>query len=153
MQTDMHRGIYYIENQWFPMQVVVISELDHREHQWIRALTEKLSEDEAAVLLNKASEASGTGIEDLVDSVMTVSMAANKGSFKPLISYEKGDLGMYQFAKILFEDEIKEEKMKTAKRMLADGDLSYKKIAVYSGLSIEEVESLAKELESKLQTV
>lgn len=74
-------GIYYVECAWFPMQIIVTSELDMEEHRWMRALTEKLSCDEAETLLCEASAFNRTEEEALVDSVMAVSMAANKRAF------------------------------------------------------------------------
>ena len=158
-------GIYYVKSMWFPLQIIATSELDKREHRWMRALTENLSYDEAKELLRGASAVKGTDEEELVDSVMTVSMAANKMAFRELFYNIKGESEMYQFAKILFEDEIKEAEIKarkeerkavnvkTAKRMLEDGDLPHGKIAAYSDLPLEEVEKLAEELNSGLQLV
>ena len=42
-------------------------------------------------------------------------------------------------------ESIQEEKRMMVKRMLSDGILTFEKIAVYSGLSIDEVKKLKKE--------
>lgn len=160
-------GIYYIENSWFPMQMIITSELDQTTHLWLRALTEKLSSDEAELLLRETSAHKETDEEALIDSVMTVSMSANKESFGNV----KEEPEMYQFVKILAGDEIKaaseearrkgreegrEEgskaaNIRAARRMLKRGVLSYVEIAEDFDLSIEQVEQLAEELESDMQ--
>lgn len=45
------------------------------------------------------------------------------------------------------ESERYDEKVKTAARMIADGDLPVEKIAQYSGLALEKVLDMQKELQ------
>lgn len=174
-------GIYYVRDAWFPMQIIVTSELEPQEHRWMRALTENLSCDEAGRLLHEASAFSRTEDEPLVESVMTVSIAANKIAFRDI----KEEQGMYQFVRELFGDEILAEKQaairesrqewmregrqegmregrqegmreaneETAKRLLKRGRLTHEEIAEDSDLSLEEVEKLARELFSDLQLI
>ena len=47
------------------------------------------------------------------------------------------------------EEMLNEEKVKIAKRMIADNGLPLEKIAEYSGLTIEEVSKLASEIRGK----
>ena len=44
----------------------------------------------------------------------------------------------------IMEDLISNEKKEIAVRMLEDGELSFEKIAKYSGLTLEQVEELSK---------
>ncbi len=134
-------------------------------------MTEKLSCDEAETLLCEASAFNRTEEEALVDSVMAVSMAANKRAFYSV----KEEPNMYQFVRELLGDEIQAERLagreegreegrqegreegrlkaneETAKRLLKRGRLTHEEIAEDSDLSLEEVERLAKELSSDLQ--
>lgn len=159
--SEYKPGIYYVSDPWFFLQIIVTSELQREAHQWMRALSKRLSDDEAEGLLREASSFKGTKEEDLVDSVMTVSMAANKASF----SNAKGESGMYQFVRILAEDEIKagtekgrEEGMQlasvaVARRMLRKNKYSIEEIADNTDLPVEEVEKLASELSAELQLI
>lgn len=155
--SEYRAGIYYIENPWFPMQVIITSELDESVHLWLRALTERLSSDEAERLLRATSAHREKDEAELIDSVMTVSMAANNKSFCNI----KEESEMYQFVKIWMEDEIKAAReegsmsanIKTAKRMLKRGVLSNLEIAEDAGLSVEQVEQLAEEVKSDMQPV
>ena len=45
------------------------------------------------------------------------------------------------------EQGIEKEKMESAMRMIEDGDLPLEKVAVYSGLTLEQVLELEKELQ------
>ncbi len=126
-------------------------------------MTEKLSCDEAETLLCEASAFNRTEEEALVDSVMAVSMAANKRAFYSV----KEEPNMYQFVRELLGDEIQAERLagreegrqegrlkaneETAKRLLKRGRLTHEEIAEDSDLSLEEVERLAEELSSDLQ--
>lgn len=70
-------------------------------------MTEKLSCDEAETLLCEASAFNRTEEEALVDSVMAVSMAANKRAFYSV----KEEPNMYQFVRELLGDEIQAERL------------------------------------------
>ena len=41
---------------------------------------------------------------------------------------------------------IEQQKIDSAKRMIEDGDLSLEKVALYSGLALEQVQELEKEI-------
>lgn len=150
-------GIYYVVNSCFPMQIIVTSELNQEEHLWLRALTEKLSRDSAEKLLHKTSELRGVDEKELANSVITVSVSANKALFS---NVKEGD-PMFEALECLMENRfqtVREEErqaanLETAKRMLESGRLSCEEIAMYSDLSIEQVEELARELNANLQFV
>lgn len=46
-----------------------------------------------------------------------------------------------------YEQGVEQEKIDSAMRMIEDGDLSLEKIAMYSGLTLEQVLELEKELQ------
>ena len=46
----------------------------------------------------------------------------------------------------ILEQGIEQEKIDSAKRMIKDGDLSLEKVALYSGLALEQVQELEKEI-------
>lgn len=60
--------------------------------------------------------------------------------------YKEDKEGLYVMGRVM-EEMINDEKKNSALLMLEDGDLSFDKIARYTGLSIEEIEELAKELQ------
>lgn len=47
-----------------------------------------------------------------------------------------------------YEQGVEQEKIDSAMRMIEDGDLSLEKIAMYSGLTLEQVLELKKELQA-----
>lgn len=64
--------------------------------------------------------------------------------------YEE-ELALQFYTKEQREEGRKEGSIKTAKRMLKRGVLTYEEIAEYSDLPVEEIEKLAKELEAEMQ--
>ena len=61
-----YNGIYYIFNHWlFPVQIIVTKELEEENHIWLKALTEKIKEQEMQRLLKqiqKVRKKARTGI-------------------------------------------------------------------------------------------
>ena len=60
------------------------------------------------------------------------------------------EVGVYDFADELsgkYEQGVEQEKMDSAMRMIEDGDLTLEKVAMYSGLTLEQVLELEKELQ------
>lgn len=77
--TGRGKGIYYIEGKIpFLMQIVVTGELDKTVHTWLRALSEKLEREDMKQLLDKIRQLSGKEERELADSVLEVSIEANK---------------------------------------------------------------------------
>ena len=60
---------------------------------------------------------------------------------------EKYEQGMEQGLEQGLERGIEQEKIDSAKRMIEGGDLPLEKIATYSGLTLEQVRELKKELQ------
>lgn len=89
--TCLQKGIYYIEgNTLFPTQIVVTGELDNTAHIWLRALTEKMGKAEMRGLLDKIRNLKGKADREFADSVLEVSVGANKKIIEEL----KGDVDM-----------------------------------------------------------
>ena len=73
------KGIYSVEgNVPFPTQIVVTGELDKSEHVWLGALSEKLGKQDLRGLLEKIRQLSGKTDRELADSVLEVSIGANR---------------------------------------------------------------------------
>lgn len=144
-------GIYYVENAWFPMQVIVTSELNMEMHWWLGALTERLSDDGSKKLLSEIEKLREKDEREFANAILTVSVAANKKLFHEM----KEARAMYEALRFLMTDELqaaKEEgKIEVARRLIQRGRMSYEEIAEDSGLSMQQVEKLAEESASDLQ--
>lgn len=99
------KGIYYIKDAWFAIQLIVTSELDKREHLWLCSLTKQLSDQSAKRLVYEIAGLSRKDEKTYADSVLAVAIAANKEIFQKM--KEGGD--MCQELRELMEPEIKEE--------------------------------------------
>lgn len=72
----------------FPVQVVVTGELDKAEHTWLGALSEKLKKEDITELLEKIRSLTGKNDRELADSVLEVSIGANRQA----VEEWKGDM-------------------------------------------------------------
>ncbi len=106
------KGIYSVEgNVPFPTQIVVTGELDKSEHVWLGALSEKLGKQDLRGLLEKIRQLSGKTDRELADSVLEVSIGANRHAVEEL----KGDEEMCQALMEIMEPQLllrDEEKIK-----------------------------------------
>lgn len=55
--TKYRNGIYYIEEHFFQVQLVVTQRLDSKEHIWLKSLTNQMTSQQDADLLTKAYKA------------------------------------------------------------------------------------------------
>ena len=77
--SSPYRGIYYIAgNMLFPMQIVVTKELDWSSHIWLGALSDRLKKQNMVELLENINQLPGKADRELADSVLQVSVEANK---------------------------------------------------------------------------
>lgn len=74
-------GIYYISEPWFDVQLIVTSELDEKEHMWLRSLTEQMSSETAQRLVCEIQGLKREDEKDFADSVLEVAMSANRNAF------------------------------------------------------------------------
>lgn len=83
MVLNPYKGIYYIKGKnMFPVQIVATGELDKAEHAWLGALSEKLEKQDLAELLGKIRQLTGKNERELADSVLEVSLGANRSCCK-----------------------------------------------------------------------
>ena len=79
-------GIYYVEgNVLFPTQIIVTEELDSEGHIWLRALSRRTAPQDMKRLFEYAVRLSGKYDRELVDSVLDVSVRANKKAVELLL--------------------------------------------------------------------
>ena len=77
-----HKGIYDLGGcPFFRAQIIVSSELDLREHLWLKSLTSKMREFEAEELIKRMNSLEEKGDRGNADSVMQVALEENSGVF------------------------------------------------------------------------
>lgn len=78
-------GIYYIENAvLFPTQIIVGAELKKEDHIWLTALSNRLTKEEMRNVLINVNGAKSVYADNVVDSVLKVSIEANKSVVEEL---------------------------------------------------------------------
>jgi hypothetical protein len=108
--TEPYAGIYYIQKDTYLMtQIIVTEELDSGEHVWLRALTDRLKEEDARRLALAARNLSLKGDVDNADAVIQVSIKANRAIFERM----KEDKIVCEALREFFEPEI-EQRLKEA---------------------------------------
>lgn len=92
--SNPYKGIYYIEgNVLFPTQIIVTKELNTETHIWLKTLSEKLEKEDIWKLLDGINQLTERMDRELADSVLEVSIGANKQVIEELI---QGDDSMCQ---------------------------------------------------------
>lgn len=86
----------------FPVQIIVTGELDKAEHIWLGALSEKLKKQDMTELLKKIRQLTGKSDRELADSVLEVSIGANRQIVEEL----KGDANMCQALMEIMEPQL-----------------------------------------------
>lgn len=90
--TRHSHGIYYIEGKIpFPVQMVVTKELNKETHAWLRALSNKVQNEDALRVLHQIPGLNGVFEREMADSVLSVMLEANG----KLVTNLKGDDIMY----------------------------------------------------------
>ncbi|MCM1136700.1 MAG: hypothetical protein NC400_14140 [Clostridium sp.] len=103
--TSPYSGIYYIlDVVLFPTQIIVGRELKQGSHTWIKALSDRVQKQEMRELLKKISCLTQRFDRELADSVLEVSIRANKQIMEEL----RGDNNMCQALLEIMEPEINE---------------------------------------------
>lgn len=146
--SNPYRGIYYIEGRvLFPTQIVVTRELDEASHIWLSALTESMKKQNMIKLLESVDRLTEKADKEFADSVLEVSIGANKQVIEELI----GDGDMCQALMeimepqlLLREKEVRKEGIQGTVDVLREfghGDLEIKNAIMQRyGLTIEEAE-------------
>lgn len=105
---NSYKGIYYIEGKTnFATQIIVSRELSGSQYVWLKALTRKLNQEKARLLVEQARGRKSQRSRQLVDSVFAAIIGANKELFGKL----KEDAKMCEALRELMEDELNESKM------------------------------------------
>ena len=80
--SNPYHGIYYIKKDgFFDTQVIVSKELDYKEHIWLKSLQADLNPDEIRKFIVSVQKLKDMDDQRSADSVMNVTMAANKPGF------------------------------------------------------------------------
>lgn len=111
------QGIYYIEGKaWFQTQIVATNELNRTSHEWLMALSRKLKKEDFRKLLSERSSLTEKQDWDLADSVLEVSISANKKMVDELM----GDENMYEVLMEIIEPKLRVERIHEAVALLRD---------------------------------
>lgn len=111
--TNPYYGIYYIAGDvLFPTQIVVTKELEWASHIWLGALSDKLDKQNVVELLENMNQLSGKTDKELADSVLQVSVGANKQVVEELI----GDDSMYEALMEIMEPRLLEREKEYLKK-------------------------------------
>ena len=77
--TNPYRGIYYVlDGVLFPTQIIIGKELEQKGHAWIKALSDGIQKREMWELLERISRLTHKFDRELADSVLEVSIRANR---------------------------------------------------------------------------
>lgn len=152
--TNSYAGIYYIlDAVLFQTQIIVGKELELGNHTWIKALSDRVQKQEMKELLEKIGGLTQKFDRELADSVLEVSIKANRQVVEEL----RGDESMCQALLEIMEPEINKlmeteinklmetEAIRTASKMLQSGKFTIEEIHEYvPRLSIEKIRLLEK---------
>ena len=143
----VEEGIYYIEGAYFPIQLLLTTELSKESNFWLKNLTNNLKEhsevDELVTEYEKNRQ------NELYKAMMNIIIRANEGLFE-----EAKGKDMCEALRELFREEIeeavnkakaevtKEVKKETLLGLLRDGLLSVADVAVRLNASEAEVEAM-----------
>lgn len=98
-----NRGIYYIEGPvLFPTQIIVTRELNDETHIWLTALSDRMEMQNMKRLLKSVTGLSGKADREFADSVLEVSVGANKQVINKLL----GDDSMCQALLEIMEPQL-----------------------------------------------
>ena len=106
-------GIYYITgNTLFPVQIVVVKELDKQTHSSLRVLMDKADREDVETFLQNSVKANEPWEREDIDAVLQASVSANKELYEAI----RRDSGMCQALRELMKDEIEDAEKRAEKR-------------------------------------
>ena len=106
-------GIYYITgNTLFPVQMVVVKELDKQTHSSLRVLMDKADREDVETFLQNSVKANEPWEREDIDAVLQASVSANKELYEAI----RRDSGMCQALRELMKDEIEDAEKRAEKR-------------------------------------
>ncbi len=135
--SSHHNGIYYIEGPFpFPSQFIVTGELDKMSHTWLKALSGRLDKEDMQDLLDKIKQITEKNDREMADSVLEVSIGANRRMIEELM----GDEGMFETLMEIMEPKINEirkgDREEGRKEGLQEGFKEGKKKGIQTTISI-----------------
>ena len=89
----------------FPVQIVVVKELDNQNHSSLRVLTDKADREDVEMFLKNSIGANENWEKSDIDAILQASVSANKELYKAI----RRDSGMCQALRELMKDEIDKE--------------------------------------------
>jgi hypothetical protein len=111
-------GIYYVTSKTlFDTQIVVTGQLSEETHSSLRVLTKDLQEKDVKTFLTLAEKFQTQGDKNNVDSILQVSVKANR----PIYEMVREDLKMCEALRELMKDEIDAEVAKGMERGIEQG--------------------------------
>lgn len=130
-----YRGIYYVlDAVLFPTQIIVAKELDWKNHTWLKALSSKMEKQNMRELLEKIESMRQRFDRELADSVLEVSIKANRKIVEDL----KGDESMCQALLEIMEPEINKIRESDAHNSILSAVKSLREVGV-NNLKIKEL--------------
>lgn len=116
--TNPYKGIYQVTNTvLFPTQIIVTKELNSKEHVWLKALSGQMEKQQMRELLEKIEKLDLKIDRELADSVLQVSIGANKQVVEEL----RGDENMCQALLEIMEPEINKIKAEVTREVTKEG--------------------------------
>ena len=146
--TNPYKGIYYVlDAVLFPTHIIVTKELNLEQHVWLKALSGGMQKQQMRNLLKTIEKLDLRFDRELADSVLQVSISANKQIVEEL----RGDENMCQALLEIMELEINKIKAEVTKeerksavaalRVCGQGDAAIKKAIMEAyGFSESEAE-------------
>ncbi len=124
-----YKGIYYVEGKakkgydlvLFPTQIVVTKELDQKAHIWLKSLSEKLEKDDIRQLLAGVNRLTETMDKELADSVLEVSIGANKQVVEELLGDDSMCQALMEIMEPVIQKEVQRRNQENIERGLKQG--------------------------------
>ena len=117
LMSNPYKGIYYIEEKvLFPTQIVVTRELDEGSHIWLKALSERLEKEDIRNLLEGVNRLTEKIDKELADSVLEVSIGANKQIIEELIGDDSMCQALMEIMEPVIQEKVKKELKKESKK-------------------------------------
>lgn len=146
--TSADKGIYYVKDKvLFPTQIIVMKELEGNSHKWLKALSGRLQKEDIRELLDDRMRMNEKADKEFADSVLKVSIGANKQVIEELIGDDDMCNALMEIMEpqlLLREKEVRKEGIQGAVDMLREfghRDLEIKNAIMQRyGLSLEEAE-------------
>jgi hypothetical protein len=116
---NKYAGVYYVTGiVHFPVQIVVIKELEPEIYSFLRVLAPNAKEEDIRQFIQQAGSSQDSGYRRNADAVMQVSIALNRAKYDEI---RKGDRFMCEALRELMWEEYEEDKAKFRKEAREEG--------------------------------